>query len=299
MFPMNELNSFFDLKIQVLNQYKIFYPYFNGDWKSFSSEDIRNLIEKIEEKTGKTLSEKWIYTHLKPADNQKLPRKDTLNILAEFVDCNSWDEFLFKSTIDIAEPKRKNVTRIIRLIVLLLLFVSTIFLTIKYFNSENKKDIELKNEYTGKPIQVDQVTVYKVENDKKIPIVVNDSKIELNEDDKKIVIESPFFETKEIVNPHEQKQILIKPDDYAMVLKTFIESDLKDWKTRKSQLDKILSDELEVILLFQNDLGAEYMNKEDFASKLIIPTSETKKWEILQLETNFEKKIKFIRIRKQ
>ncbi len=296
---MNELNSFFDLKIQVLNQYKIFYPYFNGDWKSFSSEDIRNLIEKIEEKTGKTLSEKWIYTHLKPADNQKLPRKDTLNILAEFVDCNSWDEFLFKSTIDIAEPKRKNVTRIIRLIVLLLLFVSTIFLTIKYFNSENKKDIELKNEYTGKPIQVDQVTVYKVENDKKIPIVVNDSKIELNEDDKKIVIESPFFETKEIVNPHEQKQILIKPDDYAMVLKTFIESDLKDWKTRKSQLDKILSDELEVILLFQNDLGAEYMNKEDFASKLIIPTSETKKWEILQLETNFEKKIKFIRIRKQ
>lgn len=299
MFPMNELNRFFDLKIQVLDQYKNFYPYFNGDWKSFSSEDIRNLIEKIEEKTGKTLSEKWIYTHLKPSENQKLPRKDTLNILAEFVDFTSWDEFIFKSTIDIAEPTKKNVKRIVSFIISLLFLVSIIFFTIKYFNSDNKRDVELKNEYTGKPIQVDQVTVYKVENDKKIPIDVTDSRIELHENDKKIVIESPFFETKEIVNPHEQKQILIKPDDYAMVLKTFIESDLKDWKTRKSQLDKILSDELEVILLYQNDLGAEYMNKEDFASKLIIPTSETKKWEILQLETNFEKKIKFIRIRKQ
>ena len=81
-----------------------------------------------------------------------------------------------------------------------------------------------------------------------------------------------------------------------MVLKNFIQSDLKNWENRKEKLDKILSDELEVIVMLKNNLGAEYLNKEEFAGKLIIPTSETKRMKVLKLETNEQKQITFLRI---
>lgn len=294
---MDERNCFYRLKEEVLVQYKAHYPFFDGTWKTFSSEDIRNLIEKIEESTGKSLSEKWIYTHLKPSENEKLPRKDTLNILSEFSGFSSWDEFVFKQQSSKGNTKRSGKTWMTAVLIASVV-LGVIFVLVNIRKKDNRQQVELKNEYTGKPLETDQVSVYKIENEEKIPVEVTNSTVEIGEKDKKIIIESPFFETKEVENPVGQKQILVKPDDYAMVLKTFIESDLKDWKTRRNQLEKILSDDLEVILLFENDMGAEYMNKEEFSAKLTVPTSETKKWKILQLETNNNKQVAFIRIRK-
>ena len=45
---MNSLNVFFQLKNDVLLTYQKQYPYFEGNWKTFSSQDIQNLIDLIE-----------------------------------------------------------------------------------------------------------------------------------------------------------------------------------------------------------------------------------------------------------
>ena len=47
---MNELEIFQRLKNRILESYQNSYPYFQGNWKNFSSKDIRQLIEIIEEK---------------------------------------------------------------------------------------------------------------------------------------------------------------------------------------------------------------------------------------------------------
>ena len=94
-------------------------------------------------------------------------------------------------------------------------------------------------------------------------------------DSAKVVIKSPFYEAKGIVvkNTHPHPNIVLEPDDYAMMLKAFMKSDIKDWQTRKEQLNKILADDLEVIVMLKNDLGAEYFNKQEFSEKLIIPSA--------------------------
>ena len=93
---MTELEKFQELKQKVLLKYQEHHPFFQGTWKTFSSQDIQNLIGLIEEKCKQTISEKWIYTHLKPETNNKIPRKDMLNILSEFVGFSGWDEFTFE-----------------------------------------------------------------------------------------------------------------------------------------------------------------------------------------------------------
>ena len=87
-------------------KYQEHYTFFQGSWKSFSAHDIQNLIGLIEENCKQTISEKWIYTHLKPESNSKVPRKDMLNILAQFVGFSGWDEFVFDENVaTVASPK--------------------------------------------------------------------------------------------------------------------------------------------------------------------------------------------------
>ncbi|MBA3987242.1 MAG: hypothetical protein H0X63_11875 [Flavobacteriales bacterium] len=91
----------------------------------------------------------------------------------------------------------------------------------------------------------------------------------------------------------------MEPEDYEMILKAFMQSDIKDWETRKQQLDKILSPELEVIVMLGNNLGAEYFNKPEFAQKLIVPTASVRKMEIMDLQTDANNKVRFIRIQQK
>ena len=299
---MNEQELFQELKKRILETYQSSYPYFQGDWKNFSSKDIRQLIDLVEVQLKERVSEKWIYTHLKPDSNEKLPRKDMLDIFSKFIGDADWDEFSYKQNSKsnkFSKTSIKNLPKSKKFNskYLVLLLIPIIGLWIYYeFNPEKQKVITLKNEFTKEPVSSDEIEVFEITNDVKKKVDVIDSKIEINDNPEKIVIESPYFEKKEIQISEAKEEIFVKPEDYALVLKTFIHSDLKDWESRKEKLGKILSEDLEVIILLKDNLGAEYLNKKEFAGKLIIPTSETKKMKILNLETNDNKEITFIRI---
>ncbi|MDY0090549.1 MAG: hypothetical protein RBR78_09310 [Flavobacteriaceae bacterium] len=297
---MNELEIFQELKKKILETYQKSYHYFQGDWSSFSSKDIRQLIDLIEIEHKERVSEKWIYTHLKPESNQKLPRKDMLDIFSRFAGYSDWDEFVFQNQKKIEIPAETVVKPVQKpsknwfwLLLIPLIGLGIYFLPKKKTES---KTLEIKNKFTNEPVQTEDIQVYKIEGEEKIPVEIENSKIELEEKDEKILIESPYFEKKEVEISKTNGEIFVKPEDYAMVLKNFILSDIKDWENRKEKLGKILSDDLEVIIMLKNNLGAEYLNKEEFSGKLIVPTSETKKMKILHLETNDQKEITFIRI---
>ncbi len=300
---MTELDFFQLLKQEVLLNYQKQYPYFQGNWKSFTSQDIQNLIVSVEEKTRQSISEKWIYTHLKAEINSKLPRKDMLDILSQFSGFSGWDEFVFTNR-EVAVGKKESQSKkgkkyFIGVGLLAVLIVVIAFLV--YPGKKPTQKLQLKNEFTNETIQAKEVKAYTIEDNKKVEIPIRNSEIEVavKEDNTKIVIQSPYYKKQEVkVNKASEKtEILLQPDDYAMMLKAFMKSDIKDWETRKIQLNKILSDNLEVIVMLKNDLGAEYFNKNEFSEKLVIPTESVKRMQILEIKNDNEGKIEFIRIK--
>lgn len=300
---MTELDFFQLLKQEVLLAYQKQYPYFQGNWKSFSSQDIQNLIELVEEKTRQGISEKWIYTHLKAETNSKLPRKDMLDILSQFSGFSGWGEFVFTNR-EVAVEQKENHSQKNKRHFVVIGFLAVLMVAILFFVYSGKKQtqkLQLKNEFTNDTIQAKEVKAYTIEDDKKIEIPIRNSEIEvaLKDENAKVVIQSPYYKKQEIkINKtSENTEILLQPDDYAMMLKAFMKSDIKDWETRKIQLNKILSDNLEVIVMLKNDLGAEYFNKNEFSEKLIIPTESVKRMQILEIKNNNEGKIEFIRIK--
>lgn len=277
---MSDLEHFSRLKEKVFQVYRDHFPYYQGTLETLSSKDILNLLVLVEEKTKQRISEKWVYTHLKPVENKKLPRKDMLDILAEFSGYKSWEEFCY-----IAEEKKQVAEKVKapnnkKLVWILLFSVGIIFVLFWVFKPKNGVEknlqIEIKDEFTKQNVNTEELKVTKIENGEEENVSLGKDKIELKNTTEvtKVKIESPFYEDKEVVLKNDgENSIYIKPNDYAMVLKAFMKADIKDWQTRKKQLNAILTEDLEVIMMLKNNLGAEIFNKEEFSQKLIIPTS--------------------------
>ena len=165
-------------------------------------------------------------------------------------------------------------------------------------NREEVQTIPVKNAFTEEQINSEEVKAVMIENDVETPIEIVDSKIQITaKESAKIVLKSPYYKDKTVVlgkgNPNE---INLQPDDYAMMLKGFMKSDIKDWETRKEQLQKILADDLEVLVMLKNDLGIEYFNKQEFSEKLIVPSVALKRMKVIDIQSNEKNEIKFIRI---
>ena len=296
---MNPILIFQKLKEDVLLTYQKQYPYFEGNWKTFSSQDIQNLIDLIAVNIKQTISEKWIYTHLKSETNEKLPRKDMLDILSQFVGYSGWDEYVFKwknEPIIVAEEKSSNRAKTYFVLFPVLLFL--MYLGYKFIKSKNIQTIEVKNAFTEEQINSDEVKAVLIEENVETPIQIIDSKIQINaKDSSKIILKSPYYKDKTvIINKNSNSEISLQPDDYAMILKGFMKSDIKDWQTRKEQLHKILAADLEVLVMLKNDLGIEYFNKKEFSEKIIVPSVSLKKMKVIDIQRNSANEINFIRI---
>lgn len=307
---MIEHQKFQELKEKVLLKYQEQHPFFQGNWKTFSSKDIQNLIASIEESCRQTISEKWIYTHLKPETNSKIPRKDMLDILSKYVGFSGWDEFMFedadKNTSELVKPRRWKRSYIVPA---LLFFVFVIFCFLKYYKQpeEQSSPIEIKNEFTNDNVNPEDIEVFQIEDSITQKVKIKNGKVVLKNNSKpsKLIIRSPFYRSRTVhLNPNstassQPQTIDLQPNDYAMVLKAFMVSDIKDWKIRKEQLNKILSDDLEVIVMLKDDLGSEYFNKNEFSQKLIVPAASLKKMKLVDIKNDSNNQISFIRIKQE
>lgn len=301
---MTELEVFFQLKQNVLETYRKQHPYFTGSWKTFSSQDIFNLIDAIQRNTKQSVSEKWIYTHLKPEHNEKLPRKDMLDILSQYVGFSGWDEFRFQfqeATVSkgaVVNSTSGNSKAYYVIGIGLILMIAALFLKNTFVNQ--KKTIELKDIFTKEKIAPEEVNAFVVEDAVEKAIPIKNGVMEVSKK-AKVVLKSPFYEDRQItVSSHSETDIIeLKPDDYGMMLKAFLQSDIKGWETRKAQLEMILSDNVEVMVMLKDNLGVEYFDKNEFTQQLIVPTPSIKKLKIVVLEKDNENKISLIRLIQQ
>lgn len=297
---MKEIEVFYELKNSVLEYYHKRYPYFKGNWKNFSSQDISNLIEAIFEVTKNSVSEKWIYTHLKPESNEKLPRKDMLDILSQFVGKSGWDEYkhqYFDEDVEKKADKKESKNRKYWLIgIVLAVFLLVLFWKFT-ITSNTTKTIQLKEKYSNDNVDEVSTKVFVIKDSLQTEVPIKNSKIEV-EYDAKVIVKNPLYKDKTL-DLEEQpltEKVDLEPNDYASILQGFIKSDIKDWQTRKTQLNKILHDNIEVIVMLNNNLGAEYFNKEEFSQKLIVPSLSLKKMQIVEVKNEANNQIIFIRL---
>ncbi|QNJ98089.1 hypothetical protein [Constantimarinum furrinae] len=251
------------------------------DWKG---EDIVAFQEDLFSKTKARVSEKWFYTYFKN-EPHKLPRIDMLNLLSNYTGYSNWNEFKTKHGPSFIKQK-KNTKAIMYLIFIGLL----IGISILYYSLNGTHEFRFCMVDEDQNEAISTVTLdIKILTEGQSPVYLKtDSNgcftYETHDDIIKFVVQSPYHKTDTIIrhiNTGNNPVVRLSTDDYALMLQYYSNGNVSDWEKRKEQLRSMISENAQIYQIYPQQSGIEMYSREDFISKLTIPTSSLKNIEIL------------------
>lgn len=274
---------------ETLGQRRAISSVLTEEWKG---QDILNFQEDLEEQLQQRVSEKWCYTHLK-ANQKKVPRIDMLNILSRYAGYRDWHDFREAQghRHNTERPSDSKMTRIrwVIFIIALLLVVSTLIFALMTPRSTYRFcfiDADRRVPITS--ARIDIILLYPGES----PVHMNaDSNacFELETDRATIqfVVKTPYYKSDTITRimhkAEQHENVELRPNDYALMIHLFSTSKIEDWKKRRTQLDRMLADNIQVYQIYEDEqLGMELYNKWEFINKLTMPLKSLENIEVIE-----------------
>lgn len=289
------------LKQEMDKKYKETYPECDlniNDWRQQEIIRFQNLMQEL---VKGRISEKWFYTHIKPKQNLKMPRIDTLDLLAEFLGYTNWSDFKKNriSEFKIEEEKKNpffrkhKVTLIIFLVILASLSIA--YSTGVFDKNENYvfcfADEDTKETILSSELEIK--IIYEDESPEIIKLMQNSCfEVETNEKKISFEVKAPYYKTDTItrsLNSEKKEIIYLKKDDYALMIHVFSTSKIDDWEKQRDRLNKMIADEAEIYQIDKKQRGIEIYNKEEFIDKMTVPLNSLKNIEIIEVTYENEK----------
>lgn len=282
------------LKQDVANTLRRSFPEVNEHIEQWKGWEIGRLQEDLEDKAGGRISEKWFYTHIK-SEAGSLPRIDVLDLLSQYVGSSNWADYKLSKTNKRSSKPSFNKRAV------LLVFLGTIISTVVAVNTslftKGTYRFCFIDAYSRKPIPPDELEVVML-HEKESPYVAdltNESCLTLSKDVGRMVrfvVRSAYYKTDTIARilnkNRDHEHIGLSPDDYALMIRIFSNSDVEDWNSRRSQLQGMVADHARIFqVVDESNVPMEVYNKQEFINKLTMPIKSLRNIEII--ETVYEK----------
>jgi hypothetical protein len=293
---MNDMQAFYALKHAILERYRAEFPFYTGDIQGFGNKEIAQLIDLVEQGCHERVSEKWVYTHLKPLENSKLPRRDMLDIFSRWVGYSSWEEFIFRNKketqdteIQIINTKTTTNSRALMFAAIALLgsFMAIGASLLIVFKKE-QAEVCIKDRYTQKPIDNEKVTLLLIDNGKPGKLSGKNGcyTFKFKGDTARIAVQSAYYkpDTLTVTSDSSHFEFDLQPDDYAMMLRAYMNGNVGDWQKRRSQLAEIISNDAVIQEIMFNDIGVEFLNKDEFIAKVTTPVKAMQTLEVVEVD---------------
>lgn len=257
-----------------------------GDWKG---QDIANFQDDLAEKVNGRISEKWFYTHLK-TDNEKLPRIDMLNMLSEYAGYQNWSDFKTRESISSptnSAPKFKKKIKVFSGFFTILIFVAVY--AVKIISPSKTYQFCFIDADRGLPI-THPIEILLLSNTESPVRLQCDSvgcfSIDAIPSPLTFIVKSPYYKTDTITRIIEDQgleNIKLRTNDYALMIHIFSNSNIKDWKKRRDQLNEMIADNAQIYQIGNDEnIGLELYNKIEFINKMTMPVNSLKNIEILE-----------------
>jgi len=275
----NEAHSF-NLLIQRIEATFLRSNTVSSNIKDWKGEDIVAFQEDLLNKANARVSEKWFYTYIKNTP-EKLPRIDILNLLSKYVGEENWNTFQ-------ANNIAQNRTNKYRILFLGLLILSVVIYAVTSLNSKNTFEFCFIDAVKNEPISSIPLDIIIIKSNESPLYYKTDSlgcfSYTTKDEQVKFVIQSPYHKTDTITRNINTKNntVRVRPDDYALMMYYYANTNIKDWKNHSNQLNNLIDDNAKIYRLFRNKHTVEVYSKQEFINMLTIPTERLKRTEILK-----------------
>ena len=309
---MDDMHTFYLLKQNILAKYREAFPFYSGSLQGFGNREIAQLIDLVEKDCHERVSEKWVYTHLKPEANQKLPRRDMLDIFCNWTGYGSWEEFVFVEKeqcsvfrqqkaaegseqysvgggqVAVTDSRSQKRKLTVPITIAAFTIITGMLLAFGVFKGDMKVNICLKDKYTQKPVEADKVSLYMLDGSNKTKLTGKDNcfMLALKNEKATVAIESAYYkaDTLTIESGSESLEFDLQPDDYAMMVRAYMNGNVADWKKRRQQLSDIISDDAVIQEVMFDDIGVEFLNKQEYIDKVTTPGIVVKNMEVIEIK---------------
>lgn len=310
MISGQELQQYQTLIDQVELAFRDAHPACSTPIREWRGKEIFDFQEDLLEKVQGRISEKWFYTHIRQQQD-KPPRIDILHLLSRYAGYEDWQAFCYaqqdepvpseKLDTEIRESSAPNDLPIISsrklswkpVVAVLVLSCVTILAvlavnrkpdtyTFCFLDADTRQlpaqggiEITLQEEgESPRMIKADELGCFNVASTKEMV---------------RFVVTAPYYLTdtieRKLNKEKKQEEILLKADDYALMLHYFSTSKVDDWKKRRTQLDEMISPNVRIIQVSgENGLGVEMYDKDEFINRMTLPVKSLKNMEIVQTE---------------
>jgi len=279
------------LKQKVVAMMQQSYPGINPSIEDWKGQEITDFQEDLRIKVNATISEKWFYTHMKSSQGT-IPRIDVLNFLSKYAGYANWDDFIYNNKPVI--PSIRNAKKANRLFILVpvlaAVILGTLFGIFKLFNTQEYR-FTFVDADTHEPISSGKIEVILLQDGESPAHFLADSNgcFLLKTDKSKIqmVVNLPCYLTDTIVRivkkMNRDELIMLKPDDYALMIHYFSTMKVDDWEKRRDRLREMINEDAMICQLIseKDNTGMAIYNKQEFIDKLTMPSGSLKNIEIL------------------
>jgi hypothetical protein len=281
---------FQELKLKIAAVMMESYPGINPDISKWKGQEISDFQEELSAKVSGRISEKWFYTHIK-SESKNIPRIDILNILSQYAGYQNWDHFRLNNSgpLSLVRPARRDYLTI----KILSSFIATILLLFVLFKLINTQTYRFGfiDADSGDPVVSDKIQAEILEKDEspRSYIADQDGIISIRTDQSliKMVVKAPdFFPdtlTRVLKKFNRSEKIRLRMDSYSLMVKYFLQTDVAGWKNRRSQLNRIISDDAMIFQYSGTDgrSGIALYNKQEFIDMVTMPSSTLGKMNII------------------
>ena len=253
-----------------------------SEWKG---QDIILFQEDLQKRTKSSISEKSFYSYFKNT-TEKLPRIDILNMLSQYCEYANWNDFKTKHTQDNTSKKSLEIPLWVWIIAVIGFLSLSFYLFVPVKHTFRFCFIDQDRNQPITKIPIDIVVL----NDKESPFHTKSDSMgcflwKTTDDYIHFVVQSPYHKTDtiyRIASSGSQEQVKVKTNDYALMLHYYANGKIEDWKHRRKELSRLISDDVIIFQVLPYGLGIEMFSKEQFINTLTTPTETLKNIEIIE-----------------
>lgn len=318
-----QLSMFYILKEKLTEKYRQAYPEFSGRINDLKGTGIINLQVMLEQEVQGRISEKWFYTHIKPDENQTLPRTDALDMLCRWLGYRSWDDFIYQNSpkpqVDnapepavqpiveqaptiaeaqaIPQPKAKKqwLSWLVGgTIVAALAFVAWQFGAKNGVGAMAEKRgtrllliDALTHDVISGPVNLELLANGKVAE--RFTFKENEAVIVPCNGTAQMVIAAPYFFADTVTVACANDSIIslyLAPDYYSRLLVSVKNKSKGESAILRDKLDKMLNDNGEFIQVEDGQVEVEFFNKQEFIMFLLSPAGPMGRMKLLECKYN-------------
>lgn len=298
-----EQYRFLALRKQVEVTFKERHPHCQVPIEEWKGQWIVDFQEDLLASVQGRVSEKWFYTWFRKSEIEKLPRIDMLNLLSRYVGAENWAGFkgMVPPAPETPTPTSRRNWWWGAAAACLLVLITTLLLG---FGQGNVKfELRFLDAFTRSSLEYEPDAAVLMEGEKWKPLTLRNGVAQVKAQPGnliRIAVSGGYCQTDtlDIHLPEEEKSvdILVRPDDYAIMIHIFSRSNLKDWRTRRDKLNKMMADDAEIFQVDPADqLGMEMFNKAEFVNQLTMPVQGLKDIQILETRHNAVGQIQSLR----